>query len=140
MKAIHILVPVLLAAVTGGCTMAQREGAFTGGLLGGAAGGAIGYQSGEPGEGAAIGAATGALAGAILNDRMEQAREANPYHLSVTEIARMARESVPDSVIVGEIQRSRSRYVLDSETIRYLMNNNVSDQVINYMLSTALQR
>ncbi len=63
--------------------------------------------------------------------------QVNPYYLPVTKIAEMASTKVPDSVIIGEIQRTHSTYSLTAEVITYLKQNRVSDQVINYMLQTA---
>jgi len=63
--------------------------------------------------------------------------QVNPYFLSVTKIAEMAFQNIPDSVIINEIQRTRSIYRLDSEAIGYLKLNKVSDRVIDYMMATA---
>jgi uncharacterized protein YcfJ len=138
------LVPVLVAAlVLMGCeTMGPKTqtGAVSGGLLGAAAGGIIGHQSGSGLEGAAIGAALGALSGGMIGNAMDQAdRKAlavNPDYLTVVKIAEMGNQGVPDSVIISEIQRTHSVYRLNSEIINYLMQNKVSNQVIDYMLQT----
>ncbi|MFA5117298.1 MAG: glycine zipper domain-containing protein [Candidatus Omnitrophota bacterium] len=138
------LMPVLVAAlVLTGCeTMGPKTqtGAVSGGLLGAAAGGIIGHQSGSGLEGAAIGAALGALGGGMIGNAMDQAdRKAlavNPDYLTVVKIAEMGNQGVPDSVIINEIQRTRSVYRLNSEIINYLMQNKVSNQVIDYMLQT----
>ncbi len=60
----------------------------------------------------------------------------NPSYLPVTSIVNMASQGVPESVIISEIERTKSRYKLDSETITYLKQNGVSDAVIDYMLKT----
>lgn len=110
-------------------------GAVGGGVAGAAAGGIIGHQRHRGLEGAAIGGAIGALSGTIIGlDRQEQAR--NPGHIPLTRIAEMGREEVPDSVIIDEMRRTKSRYTLSSETITYLKNNKVGDRVIDYMLQT----
>lgn len=61
----------------------------------------------------------------------------NPSYLPVTSIANMASQGVPGAVIISEIERTKSKYKLDTDTITYLQQNGASDQVIDYMLSTA---
>lgn len=61
----------------------------------------------------------------------------NPAYLPVTSIVNMASQGVPDSVIISEIERTKSIYKLDSDTITYLKQNGVSDSVIDYMLSAS---
>jgi len=113
-------------------------GAVGGGLLGAAVGGVIGHQSGHGLEGAAIGAATGALAGGVIGNQMDKkALENNPNHITLIKIAEMASQGLPDAVILDEIQRTKSRYNLNSELITYLKENGVSDRVIDYMLATS---
>lgn len=63
-------------------------------------------------------------------------RSVNPEYLPVTSIANMASQGVPDAVIIAEIDRTRSSYKLDSATIAYLKQNNVSDAVIDYMIQS----
>lgn len=117
-----------------------KTGAVAGGLIGATAGGIIGHQSGSGLEGAAIGAAVGAIGGGLigsaLDDRDRKAKAVNPDHITLVKIAEMGRQGVPDSVIISEIQRTRSKYDLNSEIISYLKENKVSDKVIDYMLST----
>lgn len=60
----------------------------------------------------------------------------NPAFLPVTEIAKMASQGVPDAIIISEIDRTRSSYILSSEIIGFLKQNKVSDAVIDYMLLT----
>lgn len=60
----------------------------------------------------------------------------NPDYLPVTSIANMASQGVPESVIISEIERTKSRYQLDSETISYLKQNGASDTIIDTMLNT----
>lgn len=112
-------------------------GAVGGGLLGAAVGGIIGHQSGHGLEGAAIGAATGAVAGGLIGNQMDKkAMAVNPNHVPITKIAEMASQGLPDAVIIDEIQRTKSKYDLNSELITYLKQNKVSDRVIDYMMST----
>lgn len=63
----------------------------------------------------------------------------NPNYLPITSIANMSSQGVPDSVIISEIDRTHSKYKLTSETITYLKQNNASDRLIDYMLSTGKQ-
>jgi hypothetical protein len=60
----------------------------------------------------------------------------NSDYLSITSIANMASQGVPVSVIISEIERTKSRYKLDMDTIAYLRQNGASDAVIDYMLAT----
>ncbi|MBP7089182.1 MAG: glycine zipper 2TM domain-containing protein [Candidatus Omnitrophica bacterium] len=123
-----------------GCQTAGPKtttGAVGGGLLGAAVGGIVGHQSGHGLEGAAIGAVGGALAGGLVGNQMDkQALADNPNHIPLTKIAEMASQGLPDAVIIDEIQRTKSRYNLNSELITYLKENKVSDRVVDYMLST----
>ena len=123
-----------------GCQTAGSKtttGAVGGGLLGAAVGGIIGHQSGHGLEGAAIGAVGGALTGGLIGNQMDkQALADNPNHIPLTKIAEMASQGLPDAVIIDEIQRTKSRYNLNSELITYLKQNKVSDRVVDYMLST----
>lgn len=118
-----------------------QGGAVAGGLIGAATGGIIGHQMGRGGEGAAIGAAVGALSGGLIGNQLDkidkQARVSNPNYLTIISIVDMASKGVPDDVIIGEIQRTRSVYHLTSEVITYLKQNKVGDKVINFMLATA---
>ena len=60
----------------------------------------------------------------------------NPDYLPITSIANMASQGVPDSVIISEIERTKSRYKLDTESITFLKQNGAGDEVIDYMLSS----
>ncbi|RJP28058.1 MAG: hypothetical protein C4533_06200 [Candidatus Omnitrophota bacterium] len=140
-KRVNFLVLVLAAALlSAGCETAGQNttgGAVGGGLLGAAVGGIVGHQSGHGLEGAAIGAATGAVAGGLIGNQMDKkAMAVNPNHIPITKIAEMASQGLPDAVIIDEIQRTKSKYNLNSELITYLKQNKVSDRVIDYMLST----
>ncbi len=135
---------IALALILGGCeTMGQKTqtGGIAGGLLCAATGGRIGHQSGHGGEGAAIGAAVGLLSGGLIGNQMDkadqEAKATNPNYITVMGIVDLAAKSVPDDVIISEIQRTRSVYHLSSEVITYLKQNKVGDKVVNYMLSTA---
>ncbi len=136
MRVMTIMMSVLLVFAAAGCeTMGEntKKGAGLGALGGAAIGGIVGHQSGHGLEGALIGGAAGATAGGLLGHSADNA--ASGQALSVVEIARMSGEGVPDSVIISEIDRTRSRFTLDSETIAYLKNSGVSDRVIDHMLA-----
>ena len=138
MRVVSAVLIASLAFVVAGCeTMGEntQKGAGIGALGGAAIGGIVGHQSGHGLEGALIGGAAGATAGGLLGHQSDMANRNN--FVSVVEIARMAQEGVPDSVIIAEIDRTRSRYALDTETITYLKSNGVSDRIIDHMLATA---
>lgn len=129
----------LVLGITGCATAGPRTktGAVAGGIIGAATGGIIGHQKGRGLEGAAIGAAIGAASGALVGSAMDdKARQTNPNHLPISSIVDMASRGSPDDLIISEIQRTKSVYHLTAEIITYLKNNNVSDKVIDYMLST----
>ncbi|MFA5117297.1 MAG: hypothetical protein WC695_00425 [Candidatus Omnitrophota bacterium] len=56
-------------------------------------------------------------------------------YVSVTSVANMASQGVPDSAIIYEIERTGSKYRLDVDTINYLRQHGVSEAVIDYMLN-----
>ena len=128
----------MILSISGCASMDRTEkGAAIGSVAGAGIGGIIGHQKGRDWEGAAIGGVTGALAGGLIGHQMDKRQaQVNPGHLSIMEIADMGEDSVPASVIIDEIKRTRSVYRLDSETIAYLKNHGINDKVIDYMLST----
>jgi len=126
-----------------GCESAGPKtatGAIAGGLIGATAGTIIGYQSHNGLAGAGIGAVAGAVGGGLIGNTMDkkdkEASAVNPYYIPVTKVVEMVSQGTPDSIIISEIQRTRSTYRLSSEAITYLKKNKVSDQVIDYMLGT----
>jgi len=131
---------LLLIIGSVGCeTMGDKtkKGAGIGALTGAALGGIIGHQDGHGWEGALIGGAAGAALGGFTGNQMEKNQMAsNPSYVSIVRVVELAQQGVPDGVIIDEITRSKSVYSLDSETIAYLKNNSVSDNVIDTMLST----
>jgi len=138
---IGLILLFALVLVLAGCESMgpkTKTGAVAGGLIGATAGGIIGYQSGNPLAGAAIGAAAGAVGGGLIGSAMDDADKramaVNPDYLTITKIAEMGKQGVPDSVIISEIQRTHSVYSLNSEIITYLQQNKVSNKVIDYML------
>ena len=136
-KYLYILLCLVVVTCLGCESMGEntKKGAGIGALGGAAIGGIVGHQSGHGWEGALIGGAAGATAGGLIGNQSDKAAQNN--YLNVVDIARMAKEGAPDSVIISEIDRTRSKYQLTSETINYLKDNNVSDNVIDHMLATA---
>jgi len=137
------LLPIvfIIALAGAGCESLgenTKKGAGLGALGGAAIGGIIGHQSGHGWEGALIGGASGALLGGIIGNEMDKRQLAlNSNHITVIRIAEMAKEGVPEDVIINEIVRTKSKYELNTEIINYLKDNGVGDKVINHMLSTA---
>ena len=138
-EALFSLFLISVLFIAGCASMGEKAttGAVAGGLLGAAVGGIVGHQSGHGFEGAAIGGAAGALGGGLIGNTMDKkALAANPNHITVIRIAEMATKGIPDGVIIGEIKRTKSVYTLSSEVITYLKENQVSDRVIDYMMSS----
>lgn len=139
-RGIIVSLVLILVLFTAGCaSMGQKSktGAVAGGLLGAAVGGIIGHQSGHGIEGALIGGAAGVLGGGLIGNQMDKkALASNPNHITVIKIAEMATNGIPDGVIIGEIQRTKSVYTLSSEVITYLKDSGISDRVVDYMLSS----
>ncbi|MDO8663156.1 MAG: hypothetical protein Q7K98_08085 [Candidatus Omnitrophota bacterium] len=132
---------IAMALVLTGCESMgpkTKTGAVAGGLIGATAGGIIGHQSGSGLGGAAIGGVVGALSGGLIgsaiDDSDKKALAVNSDYLTLTKIAEMGDQGVPDSVIINEIQRTHSTYRLNSEIISYLKQHKVSNRVIDYML------
>ena len=133
---VYLGMGILVLTLVGCESMGEntKKGAGIGAVTGAAIGGIVGHQSGHGWEGALIGGATGATAGGVLGNQADKTNEVN--YLSVVDIARMAEQGVPDDVIISEIDRTRSKYELTSETIDYLKGKNVSEEVIDHMLAT----
>ncbi|MFH0763334.1 MAG: glycine zipper 2TM domain-containing protein [Candidatus Omnitrophota bacterium] len=118
-----------------------KTGAVAGGVIGAVAGGVIGHQMGSGPIGAAIGATVGVIGGGLIGDQIDKAdtkaTAVNPNYVTITSIAKMAGEGVPDDVIISDIQRTNSKYELTAEMIDYLKEKKVGNKVIDYMLSTS---
>lgn len=140
-KLLILAVAVLFLSACESMGPKAKTGAVTGGVVGAVAGGVIGHQMGSGPIGAAIGATVGAVAGGLIGDQIDQADAkavaVNPNYVAITSITKMAGEGVPDDVIISDIQRTNSKYELTAEMIDYLKKNNVSNKVIDYMLSTS---
>jgi len=132
---------IALTLVLAGCESMgpkTKTGAVAGGLIGAVAGGVIGHQSGNGLAGAAIGGVAGAVGGGLIGNAIDEsdkrALEVNPAYLTITKIAEMGDQGIPDSVIISEIQRTHSTYKLNSEIIDYLKQHKISSKVIDYMM------
>ncbi|MFA5039851.1 MAG: glycine zipper 2TM domain-containing protein [Candidatus Omnitrophota bacterium] len=126
-----------------GCeTMGEdtKRGALGGGVLGAVAGGVIGHQGGHGIEGAAIGAATGAIAGGLIgksiDDRKKEQIMAGQEKLGISDVIILARAGLTDDAIITKIRQTGSVYNLSVEEIQALQKEGVSNEVINYMMST----
>ncbi|HKI37144.1 MAG TPA: glycine zipper domain-containing protein [Gemmataceae bacterium] len=146
------LLPALLfapAVFLTGCATNTETGALTGAGAGAVGGALVGAALHRPALGAAIGAGTGAVAGAAIGhaeDRKEERQQAQAVAWSVqsqrqgmTDIATMARQNVPDNIIVNQIRTSPVVYNLGAEHIDWLRTNGVSDVVIAEMQTTAMR-
>ena len=130
-----IILPVIAGLGCASMGENTKKGAGIGALTGAAIGGIVGHQSGHGWQGALIGGAAGAAGGGLIGKQMDKGAQENG--LSEVEIVKMAQEGTPDDLIINEINRTKSTYTLTTETINYLKTNNVSDRVVDYMLSTA---
>lgn len=122
------------------------EGALIGGLLGAAGGAIIGNQSDRPGEGAGIGAAAGALTGALIGSQIQKPAPGgsqpaqspavpvnNPNQIPLQQIVDLSKSGVHEAVIIDRIRMTKSTYMLSPESIDYLKQQGVSQNVINVM-------
>lgn len=64
----------------------------------------------------------------------------NPSYLSITSIANMCSQGIPEDVIIEEIQRTGSAYKLSLETIDYLRRNGAGERLINFMLEYRVKK
>src|SRR5262249_8755985 len=71
-------------------------------------------------------------------DRAIQAAASAPVRgpLKVEDVVSMVKSGVGDQTVINQIQTSNTRYNLDSDTIIWLKQNNVSDAVIGAMQDT----
>lgn len=124
-------------------------GALAGGAIGAASGAIIGGR--HAGEGALIGGAIGAITGGLIGHSMDQeeqerlraeapqtyVRVEQGQPLAVADVKAMTTAKVGDDIIVKQIQSTRSVYHLSAADIIDLHNAGVSENVIQYMISTA---
>ena len=135
----------LTALLMSGCETKAQTGALTGAALGVGTGALIGG-----GQGALIGGAVGAVGGGLIgaalddNDRQNVEQENprtlkrvdNGEQLSINDIISLHNAGVSDSKIIELIQKTNSRYTLNTYKIQRLREAGVSDTVINYMMQT----
>ncbi len=127
------------------------KGVLAGGGLGAATGAIIGSATGHAGAGTAIGAALGGIAGGLTGNAIDKSEERQETRaaaiaaankpasapLSIVDIANLAQQRVTDGLIINQIRTTGSTYRLTAQDIMFLKNNQVSDQVIAEMQSTA---
>lgn len=132
--------------VLSGCESKTATGAIVGGAGGAAVGGIVGG-----GSGALIGGAAGVLAGGLTGayldnqDQKNLKQESLPTYrrvergerLSVDDIINLVKAKIDDDKIITFIQKTDSRYTLNSYQIDKLRDAHVSEKVINYMIQNA---
>ena len=155
------------AAFAGGCESKAGTGAIVGGAGGAGLGAIIGHQSGHAGEGALIGGAVGAIGGGLVGHGMdesdkrkaaEQRRYDDGYRdreyssrggasssesrysgarVTKEEVVAWHKRGVSDDVIIDRIERSGTVFRLTQSEEDYLVDQGLSDDVIDAMLATA---
>jgi outer membrane lipoprotein SlyB len=132
---------ILLAS----CESKAGTGALVGGGGGAIIGGAVGGW-----QGALIGGAVGTVGGAIIGAAMDASdrrtmednnpetmrRIDNRQQLTLQDIKNMSRNGLSDETIMNQIKATDSTYSLTSDQITDLKRSGVSENVINYMIST----
>ena len=150
---LRLLVPALMFTSVGCSHLSNTEaGALGGGAIGTAAGAVVGAATGNPRTGAVVGGLAGAgiggLAGHAADQRERQeirqaeavatanaqASAANPP-LGISEVVRLTQQGVDPSVIIGQIQNTRSTFQLSTGDIEFLTANRVDPRVIQTMQS-----
>jgi outer membrane lipoprotein SlyB len=157
--AVLCLAAAVAAVTLTGCQYPNGEtnNTASGALIGGAAGAMTGVAIGGPrhnaGPDALIGAAAGAIAGGIIGNVMDRQQAAalraqapqtyvrvqEGQPLTVADVKAMAAARVSDDVIINQIRSSHTVFQLGSSDIIDLHNSGVSDNVINFMISTPTQ-
>jgi outer membrane lipoprotein SlyB len=153
------LATAVVAVTLTGCQYPNGEtnntasGALIGGGAGAMTGAAIGGPRHNAGPDALIGAAAGAIAGGIIGNVMDQQQAAalraqapqtyvrvqEGQPLTLADVKAMAAARVSDDVIINQIRGSQTVFHLGSSDIIDLHNSGVSDNVINFMISTPSQ-
>lgn len=141
---------LLLAAVgTGllltGCATKGQTGALVGAGVGAGGGYLIGGGTGAV-IGAGVGAVSGGLIGSSLDQRdQENLRSESPStykrvdsgeQLSINDVIALSNAGVSESKIIDLLQKTNSRYVLNTNQIDAMRRAGVSERVINYMMQT----
>jgi outer membrane lipoprotein SlyB len=150
-----ILTAASLAVLLTGCQNPDGtqnntgSGALIGGAMGAVTGAAIGGRRNGP-EDAALGMAAGAVAGGLIGYAMDRDQEARlkaqapatyvkvdqGQPLSVADVKALARAGINEDVIINQIKASRTVYHLSAADIVDLRDSGVTNNVINYMIST----
>jgi outer membrane lipoprotein SlyB len=142
-KKSSILILAAGAMLLAGCESKTGTGVLVGGGSGAAIGGIVGG-----GKGALIGGAAGVIAGGLIGaylDNQDQKnlkaespqtyrRVDNGEKLSVNDVINLSKSNVNDDKIIALIQKTESRYTLNSYQIDKLRDAGVSERVINYMM------
>ena len=139
-----ICVICLLGTLAGnGCASMNNteRGAVTGGAIGAVLGALVGHDHGRTGTGAAIGGLIGTGVGAAVGhsedkaERQARAEATAPVRgpLGMQEIVDMSRAGTSPSLIINQIRTTGTRYNLSGESIIWLQQNNVNEQVIQEM-------
>jgi outer membrane lipoprotein SlyB len=125
------------------------SGALIGGAMGAVTGAAIGGRR-HGAEDAALGMAAGAVAGGLVGYAMDRDQEARlkaqapqtyvrvdqGQPLTVADVKALARAGVNEGVIINQIRASHTVYHLSAADIVDLRDSGVTDNVLNYMIST----
>ncbi len=142
----HTLVSLsAVALLLASCESKAGTGALVGAGAGTVVGGAVGGW-----QGALIGGAVGTVGGAIVGAAMDASdrrtmednnpdtmrRIDNKQQLTLQDIKNMSRNGLSDNTIMNQIKATGSTYRLTSDQIVDLRKAGVSDNVINYMIST----
>lgn len=143
LKKSSVLVLAIGATLIAGCESNTGTGVLVGGASGAAIGGIVGG-----GQGALIGGAAGVIAGGLIgayldNQESKRLKEESPQtyrrvdnqeKLSVNDVINLSKADIPHDKIIGLIQKTDSRYTLNSYQIDKLRDAGVSERVINYMM------
>lgn len=131
------------------CQTNTQSGALGGAAVGALAGGLIGGNI----EGAVIGGAIGTVAGGLVGYALDQQQRETLQQnspgtlnridrgeaLSVDDVVQMHKNGLQDDVIINQIRATNTHFYLSSNDIVYLKKNDVSEDLINYMISTGQQ-
>ena len=140
----NLLLIALLLPCFAGCSGMNNtgKGALAGGGIGGLVGAGVGSLSGNTGAGAAIGAGPGALTGGAIGndaDRDERRAKAIATHaaqnppMSTQDVIYMAHNHTSDDLIINQIERTNSSFLLSPQDVVFLRSQGVSDRVIGFM-------
>lgn len=103
--------------------------------VGAAVGNTIVAANGCPKAGAVIGGIAGARVGAVLGAASDRCAE-SPKKVSIADVVELTKAGLSDTVIVRQIQMTRSTFNLSVADLRHLKSNGVADCVILEMQLT----